>query len=195
MFKLHKRGNNGVMIFLFIVSILPLIAVNVWHATLILLYRGSSRPETISHHAVTNTNTLTAHRTIHSIISVLLIIFSVSYLFPEGYIFAGSLLIVGALSDVVEVMTLNKNTPFGPTVNDPHQIAAWLMATCYLSYGLLITKLALLNPLIVNGVWVLFLVMFINASRLKYRKFWVSQMVYFGLLAIVISIAHIVVFL
>jgi len=176
----------------YILGIIPLATVNIWHAYLLLSYRGDSRTDTISEHAAQDLPTLKLHRLFHITMSVCLTVFAVSCLIlNRSLILPAMVLIAGAVFDIVEVMTLNKETSHHPFEAGPHQITSWLMALSYLIYGILITRAAGLPLWVTNIVWISFLVILFISIMCRFKRFWIAQMFYFALLALIVITAHI----
>jgi len=177
--------------FLIILSLLPLIWVNVWHSLLLAKRSKDNRPHSISHHATETPELLRTHRLMHSSSSAVMAVFALGFLLPHGYAAAASLLITAAVFDVLEVLTLNKSNAAETLKLNSHTATAWPMALFYLLYATVIIPIAHLSPLLSVAVW---LTPAILAALFKWRKFsgfWIVQHVYFCLLALVLVIAHV----
>jgi hypothetical protein len=174
----------------FMISLVALAGVCMWHAVVLLSYKDKLRPDTISEHALRTAKQLGRHRVFHVLFSVSLISYALLQLIPERQYLLATLLIVGSAMDVVEVFTLKESDPTHPISATPHQISAWVMAFAYLNYGVLIVKYSGLPAWIYNGVWILFILNLSLAAIYKFKKFWISQMFYFTVLAAIIAYAH-----
>lgn len=152
---------------------------------------GANRPESISVHATERPLYLFLHRVFHVLISLSLISYAVFYLRAElGLLLPVILLVVGALMDIVEVVTLDEHTPTGPNARDFHQVTAWIMAFCYMFFAISMAKHAGYSALAINAVWIVFVVLIAIAAKLKYRRFWAFQMSYFLVLSVFIVTTH-----
>ena len=127
----------------------------------------------------------------HTLGSVILIIFGVGYLIPHGYTVAACLLIAAALFDVIEVFTLNKENAAEALKFNGHTVTAWSMAFCYLLYVTAIISVAKINPLLAVAVWLTPAILVAVFKLRKFNRFWIAQHVYFCLLALLILIAHV----
>ncbi len=177
--------------FLIILSLLPLVWVNVWHS--LLLARGSkdNRPHSISEHATETPQLLRTQRLMHSSSSAVMVVFALGFLLPNGHPLAACLLIAAAVFDVLEVLTLNKSNAATTLQLNSHTATAWPMALFYLLYATVIIPIARLNPLLAVPIW---LTPALVATLFKWRKFsgfWIVQHVYFCLLSLVLIIAHV----
>lgn len=177
--------------FLVLLSLLPLIGLNIWHGILLAQGNKDNRPHSISHHAVDTPQLLRTHRIMHTLGSVILIIFSVGYLIPRGYTVAACLLIAAAVFDVIEVFTLNKENAAEALNLNSHTVTAWSMAFCYLLYVTAIISVAKMNPLLTVAVWFTPAILAAVFRLRKFNGFWIAQHVYFCLLALLILIAHV----
>lgn len=131
------------------------------------------------------------HRIFHTLISMSLIAYALLYLRAElGLLLPVILLITGATMDIIEVMTLNENTPTGPDAKDVHQLTAWVMALSYLFFAISLAVYAEYSALVVNAIWIVFLIMITSAAKIKFRYFWAFQMSYFLMLSILIALTH-----
>ena len=155
--------------FFLILSLIPLIAVNVWHNILLSEPTADHKPRSISEHAVSSSHLLFRHRVAHTVGSILLSIYGLFYLFPHGHIVAGSLLIGAAIFDVIEVVTLNKKSASDITALNYHVVTAWAMALCYLLYASVIVTIAGLSSLFVFVIWTSFAALLITAVLQYYR--------------------------
>lgn len=176
--------------FLFYLSLIALVGVNVWHLLLLLTNPQAPRPDSISEHAYSTRKRLQIHRILHSGFSAVLITYALFNLVPLNQYLLASLLIVGAIMDVIEVFTLRVGEPAHPISLNTHQITAWIMAFCYLTYGVFVARYAGLSGYIVHGLWMLFFTTLAIASLYKFKRFWISQMFYFTVLAGAIAFAH-----
>lgn len=171
--------------------IFPLFLVNFWHGYLLMTNKSPERPGSISEHACANSRHLVLHKNFHILISVFLIGYAVGYLFAElGLTLLAALLVLGATMDIIEVSTLNKNTPTSPDVKDIHQITAWIMAISYVLFALGLAFHAGLPFMIVNATWISFVLLVIWSLKINFKSFWAFQMAYFFVLSIIILIAH-----
>jgi hypothetical protein len=173
-----------------ILIIAPLVGVNIWHAVLLLGYSGNNRPDTLSEHACRSRRWLFWHKTVHVLVASMLICFAIVNLWVNDQYLISAVLIVGSTLDIIEALTLKKGDPTHPIVWNTHQVTAWLMAFCYLTYGFLIAREAGFGPYVYHGVWVTFGLNLYVASKFKFRKFWISQYGYFFMLSVVIVLAN-----
>ncbi len=89
-------------------SILALVAANIWHSVLLWRSTDTNRPHTISHHAASSPYDLLTHRIVHIIAAGILIVFSLLVLLPSKQYVAGVLLVFGGMFDMFEAITLTK---------------------------------------------------------------------------------------
>lgn len=174
-----------------LLTLLPLILVNSWHAWLLVRHPKTSRPLTISEHAVESGWLLLAHRVMHAVPLPIFVFFAFSYLIPEGHTVAAVLLMVGATFDVAEVLTLNRGTASMDTKLNAHFVTAWVMALSYLLYGLLISNTAGVSRYVYGTILLVCacLLMFAITNTFK-RYFLIMQMLFFVLVSSVVFIAH-----
>lgn len=132
-----------------------------------------------------------SHRIAHIGASGLLALFAFTYLLPNHYTLEAALLLLGSLFDILEVVTLNKTSAARWSITEPHFTTAWLMAGSYLMYGLVISRTATVSPVLAGSAWLFFGLLFIAAARDRFRNFWIAQMWYFSLLALIIVVAHV----
>jgi hypothetical protein len=176
--------------FLLILSLLPLIWVNVWHSYLLAKRSKDNRPHSISEHATETPELLRTHRFMHSSSSAVMAVFALGFLLPNGYVLAACFLITAAVFDVLEVFTLNKTNASTTLVLNGHTATAWPMALFYLLYATVIIPVAQLNPLLSVAIWITPTVIAAVFKWRKFRGFWIVQHVYFCLLSLVLIIAH-----
>ncbi|MCA9323636.1 hypothetical protein KC992_00885 [Candidatus Saccharibacteria bacterium] len=176
--------------FSFVLILLPILLVNTWHGYLLLNIKDN-KPETISEHAADNDKWLKIHRIVHVISSLLLISYALYYLHPLGLHTTANILIVGALLDVIEVMTLSKDMHHGPeALKSPHTFTAWGMGLSYMMFAVFLVRESSLPAWSMHAVWMLFMMMLGTSIILKFKKFWAFQMSYFLLLSTIIITAH-----
>jgi hypothetical protein len=131
------------------------------------------------------------HKVFHTLISLSLIAYALFYLRAElGLLLPTILLIHGASIDIVQVMTLNEDTPTGPDAKDIHQLTAWVMAFSYMFFATSLAMHARYSAVVVNAIWVVFLIMMSTAAKIKYRNFWAFQMSYFSMLSVLIAVTY-----
>lgn len=165
---------------------------NVWHGILLARRKGGGRPKTISEHAVESDKLLKIHRVIHSIPLIVFLPFIIYYLLPKGYHYAALLLILGAVFDSIETLTLNKKTAPLDSSPNAHYITAWLMAFSYLGYSFVISRIAGVSPLLYVPVLLLCITLAALAHRgILNRISLAMQMIYFILVSSVVLIANI----
>lgn len=177
--------------FFLIVSLIPLIAVNVWHNVLLSEPTAGHKPRSISEHAASSPHLLLRHRIAHTVGSIFLSIYGLFYLLPHGHSVAASLLIGAAIFDVIEVVTLNKKSASEITALNYHVVTAWAMALCYLLYASVAVTIAGLSSLFVFMIWISFAALLITAVLRKFKDFWITQHIYFCFLALIMAIGQI----
>ncbi len=178
---------------LLVLGSVPAIAANLWHQ---LLISTRAKPyQTISQHATETEKKLLAHRVVHSVSSFSLILFAWLYLFRYGYTWAGSILVAGAVFDILEVLTLTKRSAEPVFAINYHAITAWTMALGYILYVIAIVSITGMPEGLSWGILIVFVLLLRIAFRQKFKNFWIIQHVYFCLLAILIVLAHVQLFL
>src|SRR5690606_30363609 len=115
---------------LFLVSLIPLVGVNVWHGYLLLQCSSDGRPHTISEHAAETPLLLLLHRVVHSLSGLSMILLAVLYLRPNGQLLMAMVVAMGGALDVTEALVLRKRADGHPFSMSPHEITAWFMALC-----------------------------------------------------------------
>ena len=178
-----------------LVSLLPIVAVNVWHSALLSKRNKVDKLQTISQHAADNPRLLLIHRIVHISLSVIIIVLALDYLLPNNYLWAGVLLIAAAIFDILEVITLNKKSSVGVIVINYHTVTAWAMSLCYLLYASLMIIIAGLPSWFVAVIWVLLLALLILSTYRKFERFWITQHIYFCFLSVTIMVAHALLFI
>lgn len=176
---------------LLLLSLFPLIVVNIWHGILLAGRTKDHKPHTISEHAASSSRLLCVHRIMHTTASVILITFGFWYLLPHGYILAGWLIIAGGVFDILEVATLNKKSASEILAVNYHVVTAWAMALCYLLYASVIVTIAEFSTLLVIAIWAPFAVLLTTSVLRRFKDFWITQHIYFCLLALLILTAHV----
>lgn len=171
----------------------PAVIANLWHQ--FLLSSHNIPYQTISQHATETEMKLLGHRIVHSVSSFSLILFAWFYLFRYGYNWAGSVLIAGAVFDILEVATLTKRSAEPVFAINYHVITAWMMALGYILYVIAIVSIAGMPAGLSWGIAIFFVLLLGIAFRQKFKNFWRIQHAYFCLLAILIVLAHVQLFL
>ncbi len=177
--------------FLLILSLLPLIWVNVWHSFLLFKHSKDDRPHSISSHATETPELLRAHRLVHISASVVLAVFALGFLVPNGHASAACFLIAAGILDALEVLTLNKENAAEMLKLNSHTGTAWPMALFYLLYATVIIPLAKLNPWLAVAIWLTPAVLAALFRLRKFNGFWIAQHVYFCLLSLVLIVSHV----
>ena len=175
---------------LLLISLIPLVGINVWHSFLLFKRSNVERPLSISYHAVEANELLLTHRFVHTSSSFILIFFAFAFLIPNGHLVAAILLIAAAIFDVLEVFALHSGDAAEEMKINSHAVTAWAMALCYLSYATAIIYVVKLNPLFVVAVWLTPAFLIAIFKLRKFNGFWIAQHAYFCLLALVLIIAH-----
>lgn len=158
----------------------PVVLVNLWHAYLISWPR-SKKPGTISEHALLTQNRLYIHRLVHCLSSATLMAYA--YQNRELFGWTATLLVAGAVFDVIEVFTLSRSIAKSPLdLSDPHQLTSWLMANSYLAFVIFAGMHVGLAYIASLTFCVLYSLLFILILALKFRLFWLIQMAYFVIL-------------
>lgn len=171
----------------------PTVIANLWHQYLL---SSRSRPhQTISQHATETMKKLLVHRLIHSMASLMLMLFAWLYLFAHGYMLAAWFLMLGAAFDILEVITLTEKSAKPVLAINYHIITAWTMAFGYIAYVMAIINTAGMSTGISWGVVVFFALLLGLAFKQKFKNFWITQHIYFCLLAVLIVLAHAQLFL
>ncbi len=179
------------MEYIIALTLLPPVGVTAWHFVLIFSRDNKGRPSTISEHAVEQDHLLLIHRIVHTLPILAFLPFILFYLWPNGYVLAGALLILATTFDSIETLTLNKKTASLDSPKNLHYVTAWVMAICYLGYLVAISIIAGINPLFYGSILAICAVLLYFAINNKYKsKFVVMQVSFFALLAILGIIAH-----
>lgn len=176
---------------LFLLSLIPLVGVNILHGYLLWQRSNDGRPHTISEHAAERPQLLLRYRIVHCLSGMSMVVLAVLYLLPNKQSLMALILAVGGILEVIEAAVLHKKADGHPFSMSSHEITAWFMALCYFIYGIFIANYSALNPFITNSIWVLFILMLIYSIYKKFQNFWIVQMIYFVFLGSVILVAHI----
>jgi hypothetical protein len=164
---------------------------NVWHGILLAQRKGSNRPKTISEHAVETNILLKIHRAVHTIPLLVFIPFIFGYLMPTRHYLAAILLMLGAIFDSIETLTLNKKTAPLDSAPNAHYVTAWLMALSYLGYSFVISRIAGVSPWLFGPILLSCIILAILAHRGILNRISLGmQMSYFLLVSLVVLIAN-----
>ncbi len=171
------------------------VIVNVWHGMLVRKNYQSQTANTISEYAAKSRQTLLVHRLAHIIAACTFITLGLYWLLHERYIEAAYALIVASLFDALQALTLSQHSAKRVFAVNAHSVTAWLMGIGYIVYAALISTYANLGTWAIIVLIASFVILTILAVIRKFNKFSIIQHSYFWLLAIIISVAHIRLFL
>lgn len=175
---------------LLIISVVPIVLVNLWHHILLFYMYRPSTPRTISENAAKTITSLYIHRAMHTVASFILLLFGYMYLLPHGFYIPFGLLISGAIFDALEVLTLDSRSAQEIFSANSHSITAWLMALSYLGYASTILLASGTSPYIIWGIGLLFVGVFVASLLREHKDFWRTQHLYFCLLGAIIISTH-----
>ena len=155
----------------------------VWHSIMPFIGKEkTSLKNSISENALKSRNVLIFHRAVHVAISICFLVYS-WLLFPN-YALSAFLLAVGAIFDIIQVMTLSKRSNHTPMyIRDTHQIAAWLMAVSYLAFSIVIALQRGIDIVLILAYIIWLTLMFILSTKTNHKYFWFAQMGFFTSLA------------
>ena len=162
--------------------LVPAVLVNLWHGYL-LAFTWPKKPPTISEHALISSRRLLAHRLVHCLSSVALLI----YAYINRSIFGPItiLLVAGATFDIIEVLTLHQDISKSPIdFSDRHQLTSWLMANSYMLFVILAGVHTHISPTLTITFIGIYTGLFLISVRSKFKNFWAIQMTYFVVLAL-----------
>lgn len=168
-----------------------------WHFILMFRRTGEVKPNTISAHSEENAKILIIHRLSHGLPSLLILPFAIWFLIPNGYSFAAFVLIAASLFDLIEVVTLSNSPKTNITAGSDgyvHKVAAWLMASTYLLYTVLISVRSGIGwwlYLLVLLILIAILGVFFATGASTKKHFYILQMTFFTLNTFVMLIAHV----
>lgn len=170
--------------------IFPLVLVNVWHAGIIVYARQQGKPwASISEGALASRSVLYFHRLVHVAVSISYSLFALWLWALPGFRPAAVVLVIGAVFDVAQALALHKGTCHKHMhLHDTHQLTAWTMASGYLLFSVI-----LMQTLGVQGVLIAcyigsLLLICLWSWFLKHRYFWLTEMLFFVIVATVVSL-------
>lgn len=185
----QMRNINGYI--LLSLSLSPLLIVNIWHNYLLFKNCNLSKKfNSISRHAADNNKYLKTHRLMHIFGSFAMILFAIGFLIPNDYVLPGLLLILGAVFDSLEVLTLNKKSSSVITKVNSHTLTAWAMALSYLLYLCILIPIAGLSSSLILAIWLSLAILLLISAISRFRNFATTQHIYFCFIATLIAIAH-----
>lgn len=159
----------------------PLIAINVWHALVIVQARHESKlRNSISESATNSPAILLAHQAVHFCVAIGLFLYAVQLVSSPGLVVPGIFLSLAAILDVVQVITLNKNTVHTPLYfRDVHQFAAWVMTMSFLFFTLLfaVDKHLPMREIVI--LIAILLCLYAASTRVGHKHYWLWQMCVF----------------
>lgn len=173
-----------------VVLAVALVSPIVWHAYVVLSTRIPTR-HTLSERVATSDGTLLTHRLIHSLRSVLLIIYAIGFLVSvQDLSTIAVMLIAAAAFDITQVLLLKRDHPFGQDFRDPHQNATWAMFISYAIFGTLFTREAGFSDVAVHSIWAVFIILVIITYAMHFRHLWTKQLGYAAFLSVAVFLAH-----
>ncbi|QQS21726.1 hypothetical protein IPM09_04380 [Candidatus Saccharibacteria bacterium] len=173
--------------------LVPLIFVNLWHGLVIAIARKRGKVwRSISESALAGKDTLVLHRTMHVIGAVCFYIFAL-WMWPSTQLrWSAGILAVAATFDIAQAFALSIKTLHAPiSLKDAHQVTAWIMAGAYLLFSVVFMQNAGVPNLLVICYLVWLFIVYAWSSLMRHKHFWLTQMIFFVSVEVVVLIAAI----
>ncbi|MFZ1801822.1 MAG: hypothetical protein WAW62_03150 [Candidatus Saccharimonas aalborgensis] len=171
-------------------AFVPLIFVNIWHGVVIAIARHRGGVwRSISESALVGNDTLLIHRIMHVVGALCFYGFGIWLCADQRFHLSAGILFIAATFDITQALALNKNTQHTPiNMKDIHQLTAWVMAVGYLLFSVVFMRAVGVRDIIIWSYIVWLLAVYCCSLLIKHRYFWMTQMVFFISVEIVVLI-------
>ena len=158
--------------FLLLFSVLCMLILNLWHGALLRANKHDKSIHTISEHASRTSRTLLWHKIIHILASTVFLSLGLYNLVSGLYSWAAYAIIIAGTFDILQVITLNKQSAKNVFAINLHAVTAWIRGMAYIVYASLIASYSGVGEWVVVLLWLSFIILLFTAFAKQFKKFW-----------------------